>query len=191
VANDGIKIFVPRRIGTTAFIRLANPTRAVDEGFVKPARVRLIRFLIAEMPFAKNAAGVTGLLQHLRQNGRLERHALALEDGMRHAVFHRMPAGHDGTPRRRASRAHQKPREPRARVVQLVEVWSTNPWMPMPPNRPVTLIIGDDENDVRLLRLGFIETTEDADEHRENSQSGLHGPLINQIGPLANPRLEN
>jgi hypothetical protein len=63
--------------------------------------------------------------------------------------------------------------------------------MPVTPNRAVALIIGDDENDVGGFCLGLVETTEDADEHRENSQSGLHGPLINQIGPLANPRLEN
>ena len=88
---------------------------------------------------------------------------LAFEDGMSDAIFHRMPTGHYCAARRRASGANQKPREPRARVVKLVEMRRANPRMPVPPHRPVALVIGDDENDIGFLGLGLVETTEDAD----------------------------
>ena len=65
MTDDRIEIFVSRRIGAAAFVRLANPTGAMDERLIKPARVRLVRLLVAEVPFAKNAAGVAGLLEHL------------------------------------------------------------------------------------------------------------------------------
>ena len=94
VPDDWIEILVARSIGATAFVRLPDAARAVDEGFVKPARVRLVRLLVTKMPLAKNTAGVAGLLEHLRKDGGLERHAFALEDGVGHTVFHRMPAGH-------------------------------------------------------------------------------------------------
>ena len=82
VAYDRVKILVARGIGATAFVRLADAARAVDECLVEAAFVRLIRFLVAEVPFAKDAAGIAGLLKYLRQRGGLERHALA------HALQH-------------------------------------------------------------------------------------------------------
>jgi len=135
---------------------LANTTCAMDERLVKPARVRLVRLLIAEMPFAKNAAGVTGLLQHLRQDGRLERHSFTLEDGVGYPILHRVPTGHDGTTRGRTRGADKKPREACAGVIKLIKIWRANPWMPVPANRAVALIIGDDQNNIWLLGLRLV-----------------------------------
>ena len=66
--------------------------------------------------------------------------------------------------------------------------------MAVPPNGSVALIIGNDQNNVRLLGLrGGLEkkTTKDAQEHSEESKSGLHEPFIKQISPFANLRLVN
>ena len=127
----------------------------MDERLIKPALVRLVWLLIAEMPLAKNTARVAGLLEHLRQRGGLERHAFALEDGVGHAVFHGVTTGQQRRAGRRARRAHHEAREPRTRIVQLVEMRRPNPRMPMPPNRPVSLVIRNDEDDVRFLGVGF------------------------------------
>ena len=59
VTNDGIKVFVAGRIGATAVVGLADTARAMNKGFIKTAFVRLVRFFIAEMPFAEDAGGVT------------------------------------------------------------------------------------------------------------------------------------
>ena len=142
---------------------LADAAGAVDQRLIKTVAVRLVWFLISQVPLAEDTGRVAGGLEHLWKRGCLERHPFAFEDGMSDAIFHRMPTGHYCAARRRASGAHQKPREPRAGVVKLVEVWRANPRMPVPPNRPVTLIIGDDENDVWFLGLGLVETTEDTD----------------------------
>jgi len=61
--------------------------------------------------------------------------------------------------------------------------------MTMPPHRSVALVIGDDQNDVRLLRpnLGLRnKSTDNGDEHKEISQSVLHVELINYSPRIAN-----
>ena len=187
--DDRIEILVARRVGTAAVVRLPDAARAVDECFVEPARVRLVRLLVAKMPFAENTARVTGLLEHLRQDGGLERHAFALEDGVRHAVFHRVPPGHQRAASWRTSGTDHEPREARAGVVQLVEVRRTNPRVPMPPDRPVALVVGDDEDDVGCLGLGLRlaqESTKRTEEHGNSSECRLHAQLINQPVCLAN-----
>ena len=156
MTNDRIKVLVTGRIGTTALVGLANPTGAMDERLIKPARMRLVGLLITQMPFTEDTAGVAGLLKYLREDRCLKGHAFAFKDGVRHAVFHRVAAGHDGATRGRTGRAHQKPREPRAGVMKLVEIWRANPWMPVPANRAVALIIGDNQNNIRLLGLRLV-----------------------------------
>ena len=95
VTDHWIEILVARRIRATAGIGLTNSASTVNERFVESPLVRLIRLFIAQMPFSENAAGVTGLLKHLRQRGRVQRHALTLEDCVSHPVPHRMPTGHE------------------------------------------------------------------------------------------------
>ena len=148
MADDRVKILVARRIGAAAIIGLANPAGAVDKRLVEPALVRLIRLLVAEVPLAENTAGVAGLLEYLWQRNGLQRHAFALEDSVGYAVFHRVATGHQRAASRRASGAHEKPRESCARVVQLIEVGRLDPWVPMPTDRPVALVVCDNEDDV-------------------------------------------
>ena len=115
------------------------------------------------MPFAKNAAGVAALIKHLRQRGGIECHAFALEDGVCYAVFHRVSTGHQGGARWGAGGAHHEPREAGARVVQFVQMRRANPRMSMPPDRPVALVIRDDENDVGFLSFRIGGPTEDTE----------------------------
>ena len=151
MTDDRIEIFISRRIGAAALVRLANPTGAMDERLIKPARVRLVRLLVAEVPFAKNAAGVAGLLEHLRQDGRLERHAFALENGVGDAILHGVPTGHDGCAGGRTSWADEETGKARALFVVLVEIGCLDPGVAMFPDGSVALVVGNDEDDVGLL----------------------------------------
>ena len=153
VANDRVKILVARRIGAAALVGLANSTGTMDERLIKPTRVRLVGFFITQMPFAEDTAGVAGLLKYLREDRCLKGHAFAFKDGVRHAVFHRVPTGHDGTTRGRTRRTYKKPCEARAGVIKLIEIRRANPWMAVPTNGAVALIIGDNQNDIRLLSV--------------------------------------
>jgi len=61
--------------------------------------------------------------------------------------------------------------------------------MTVPPNGAIALIIGDDQNNIRLLGLGGgleKKTAKDKQEYSERSQSGLHWDLIKQKSPFAN-----
>src|SRR5438874_581940 len=69
VQNRRIEISVARRITATAHIALTDAARAMDEDFIEPAPVGLIFGLVAQVPFAENASGVTGVFEHLRQGG--------------------------------------------------------------------------------------------------------------------------
>ena len=155
VADDRIKILVTGRISTTALVGLANPTGPMNKGLIKSTSVRLVRLLITQVPLAKNTTGITGLLEDLWQNRGLERHAFALKDGVGHPVLHRMPTGHDGATRGGTSRAHQKPRKAGAGIIKLIEIRRANPRMPVPTDRAIALIIGNNQNNIRLLCFSF------------------------------------
>lgn len=55
VADGGIKVFVAGNIGAGAFVALSDPAGAVDEDFIESTFVRLVGFLVAEMPLAEDA----------------------------------------------------------------------------------------------------------------------------------------
>ena len=156
MANDRIKILVTGRIGAAALVGLANSTGTMDERLIKPARVRLVGLLITQMPFAEDTAGVAGLLKYLREDRCLKGHAFAFKDGVGDSVLHRVATGHDCATRGRTGRTYKKPREACAGVIKLIEIWRANPRMPVPANRAIALIIGDNQNDIRLLRFGFV-----------------------------------
>lgn len=118
------------------------------------------------MPFAKDSGSVAGGLQGLGENGGIERHALAFENGVSNAILEWMASGHERRARGRAGGADEKAGEAGALVVEFVEVWSLDPRVAVTTNRPVALVIGYDENDV-----WFVGGSEDAgDEKRENQK---------------------
>ena len=153
MTNDRIKILVTGRISTTALVGLANSTGTMDERLIKPARVGLVGLLITQMPFAEDTAGVAGLLKYLREDRCLKGHAFAFKDGVGDSVLHRVAPGHDCATRGRTRRTYKKPCEARAGVIKLIEIRRANPWMTVPTNRAVALIIGDNQNDIRLLSV--------------------------------------
>ena len=150
VANHGVEIFVARRISAGAIVGLADPARAMDECFVETALMRLVRLLIAQMPFAENPGGVAGGLEHLRQRRRIQRHPLALQNGVGHAVFHRVTPGHDRRARGRTGRANQEPGKSGGCLVQLVQIRRFDPRMPVRADGSVALVVGNEQDDVRF-----------------------------------------
>ena len=150
VTDDGIHILVVRRIRARGRVRLSDATCTMDKGLVEPALLRLIGLLVSEVPFSKNARGVSRLLQHLREDRGVERHPFTLENRVRDPILQRMTASHDRASRRRACGAHEEPRKTRASVVKRIEIRRLQPRVPMTSHRPVALVIGDHEDDVRL-----------------------------------------
>ena len=151
VFDERGEIRVARRVAARAGVVLADAAAAVDEDLVEAASLRLILVLVAEVPFAKHACGVTDGLQHLRQRDGVERHALAFQDGVGHAVLEFVPAGEQRTARGRAGGADVEVREPHAFAVQPVEVRRLEHRIAMRRDVAVALIVGEDENDVRAF----------------------------------------
>ena len=148
MANHWIKILVTRGIRTGTVVGLPDTSGTVDEGLVKAAFVGLIRVFVPEVPFAKDAGSITGALEDLRQDGGLQRHALALEDGVRYPVLQGVAASHDCGPGGGAGRADKEASEPRALVVKSIEVGGLDPRVSVAANWAVSLVIGDNEDDV-------------------------------------------
>ena len=156
VENRGIKIFVARRVATTALVTLPDAARAVDEHLVEPALIGLIRRFIAEMPLAENARRVARGFQHLRDRRGLQRHALAFENRVRDAVAKLVPARHQRRARRRARRADVEIREAHGLRVKAINVRRFDERVAVTGEIAVALIIGHHEHDVRAFAKGQI-----------------------------------
>ena len=157
VANNRIEILVLWDIRAGTLVGLADPARAVNEDFVKSTTARLIRLLVPQMPLPEDPAGVSGGLQDLGQGGRLQGHPFALKDGMSDSILHRMPTGHDGGTGRCAGRTDEESVEAGALVVKGIQMGSPDPRVSVSPDRPVSLVIGDHQNDVRRLGRSQLE----------------------------------
>jgi hypothetical protein len=59
----------------------------VNEHFVKATSARPAVRLVAEVPFAKYAGGITSRFQHLGQNYRVWGEPITFVDRVRHAIF--------------------------------------------------------------------------------------------------------
>ena len=199
VANGRVEVLVSRGIGARALVRLPNATGSVDKGFVETPLVRLVGFLVPQVPLAENAADVAGLGQHLRQGNRAQGHAFTFQDGVGDPVFHRMPAGHEGGPGGGTGRADQEPFEPGALAVQLIEVGRLDPWIAMLAHGSIALVVGDHENDVGLLAEGGLGGMGVAGRKdgggQKDGEDSLEGHWVlrywSMVGlPLIQPRLE-
>ncbi len=173
MADDGVEVFVAGGVGAGAVIGLADPTRAVDEGFVEAALVGLVGILVAEVPLPEDARGVTRGFEDLGKNGGVEGHALALEDGVGYAILQRVPPGHDGRASGRAGGTHEETGEAHAGVIKLVEVGGADPRVAVLPDRPVALVVGHDENDV--WGLGRSRGEDKGDQKKEELGEAFHG----------------
>jgi len=136
------------------------------------------------MPLSENPRNITRLGQNLGQGGRLESHALALQDGMGDTVLQRMPAGHKGGAGRGAGGTDEEPREPGALVVQGIQVRRIYPRMPMTTHGSVALVIRHHQNNVGFFAEGWLrglgrsqaEGRGNNDEHRIYEVTG-HGGI--------------
>ncbi len=70
VPNGRVEILVTWRIGARALEGLPNTTGSVNEGFVEAPLVRLVRFLVSQVPFSEDSRNVTRLGQNLRKRHR-------------------------------------------------------------------------------------------------------------------------
>jgi len=168
MANHGIKILVTRGIRTGTVVCLPDTSGTVDEGFVEAALVGLIRVFVSEVPLSENSGSVAGSLEDLRQDGGLQCHALALEDGMRDPVLQGVAASHDCGPGGGAGRTDKEASEPRALVVKSIEVGGLDPRVSVAANWAISLVIGNDQNDIRWLGDGRgRKTAQEAEEAEE------------------------
>ena len=143
---------------------LADSARAVDEYLVEPAPLRLVVILVAEMPFAEDAGSVTRGLEHLRQGDRVERQALAFEDGMGDAVLELMAPGDERAAGGRTRRTDMEVREAHALVMQAVHVGRLEDGIAVGGNIAVALVVGQDENDVRPFAVDAIRMQRTGDQ---------------------------
>ena len=152
VVEDGrVEILVPRGIAATAGVGLPDAARAVDEHLGEAPPTRPILRFVAEMPFAEDAGGVAGPLEHLRQGGGLEGEPLAFEDGVGDAVLELMPAREERAAGRGAGGADVEVGEAHALGADAVEVGCLEDGVPVGGDVPVALVVGEKEDDVRPL----------------------------------------
>jgi len=148
MANGGVEVFVAGCISAGAWVGLPNAASAVYKGFVEAALVRLVGFLVSEVPFAENTALVIGFGQDLRKDGGVESHAFTLKNGMCYSIFERMSPGHECCTGRGAGGADEETVEADAGVVKFVQIGGLDPGMSMAAYGAVSLIVSHDENDV-------------------------------------------
>jgi hypothetical protein len=120
----------------------------MNKHFVKAAPVWLIRRFIAQVPFAEDASSISRVLQHLRQRDGIGRQSFALEDRMRDAIPELVTSREQRRARGRASGTHIEVCESNALTVELIQVWRPEHRIPVAAQVAVTLIVGDDEDDI-------------------------------------------
>src|SRR5689334_15264636 len=94
VPDRRIEIAVIRSVAATAGIGLANSAATVDIDFLEAATVREVRIFVAEVPFAENASGVTGVAQEFGDGTGLQAKPLAFENRVGDAGTKLVLAGH-------------------------------------------------------------------------------------------------
>ena len=175
MTNDGIQILIVGGIGTGTIIGLAYPPGAMNEDLVKPTLIGLVFVFVAEVPFSKDARSVPCSLQYLRQDGCLQCHPLPFLYGMCDPVFFRVTPRHDGGSSGRAGWRHEEPTETGTCIMQSIQMGRLEPWMSVSTDRCITLIIRDDQNDVRLTSSfrccgrDRSDATQNGDQPRKNT----------------------
>ena len=144
-------IRILRHVTTATRIALADPTGAMDVHLVEAAPARLILGLVAKVPLAEDTGPITRLLQLLGQRHRAEGHALALQNRVGDSVLEFVAPSQQGAARRRTSRRDLEVGEADALAAKLVQIRGLEDRVPMRAEIAVTLIVRQDEDDVRSL----------------------------------------
>ena len=137
----------------------------VSFGFGEPVLEPLLGMqAVAQVPLAAEAAGVAGIGHEPGEGGELADGAVrvrpelgvglfAAQVGM-HAVLRREQAGEVGGPVRRADRVDAvRVGEAHAGVGEAVDVGRADLWVAVAAQSPVGLVVGENENHVRLLHV--------------------------------------
>ena len=162
-------IGVTRNVAAAARIALADAAGAMDEDFVEATLIRLIFGFVAEVPLAKDAGAITGLLELLGQRGGAQGHPLTFQDGVGDAVLELVTTGEQGAARRGAGRRDLEIGETDALRPELIQVRGLEDRVPVGADVAVTLVIGQDEQDI-----GPVGGRGDGDEQREQERGEAH-----------------
>ena len=162
-------IRITRDVAAAAGIALADAAGSMDEDFVEAALVRLILGFVAEVPLAEDTGAITGLLQLLGQRGGAQGHPLTFQDGVGDAVLEFMPSGQQRAARRSAGRRDLEVGEADALATELIQVRGLEDRVPVGADVAVTLVIGQDEQDI-----GPVGGRGDGDEQREQERGEAH-----------------
>ena len=176
----------PRRVGVGVGVQVIEANRL---HLVIPVGNRQRVVGLAEMPLAREEGPVASLLQHRRQRPFRRREAarLTLERHRGHAAPVRDAAGlHGGAPRRPAGLGVEG-EEGHALIGQTVKRrrgHAASRAAAIGPRVPVSEVIGDDQDDVRLGHLGPPERRRDQHEDgRERSHEQMNGSTDRRVLP--------
>ena len=137
----------------TSLIGLTNASGPVNKDFIEPSIMRLIRFLITEMPFSKDARFVSRFRKHLCNRHGIEAQAFPLKFCVSHAGAEFMSAGHQTRAGGRAGWTDVEGCKTSTALVQCVEIRRFYELVPMAGQLPVALVVGHNQHDVRPFPL--------------------------------------
>jgi hypothetical protein len=120
---------------------------------VKAALVRVVFSVPAEVPFADVAGLVARCLENLGQDRGLFPEVLARIAGVGDTIAELMHAGHQGRTSGGAGGADVEIVKAHALIVKAVRVWGAEQGVAVAGEVPVSLVIGEDEDDVGLFTL--------------------------------------
>jgi len=149
VADDRVDVIVAGCVATASRVRLADPAGAVDEDFVEAALAGLVGVLVAEVPLAEDAVAIHGALEFLRGRDGFQAQPFPFEDGVRDPVVKLVSAGQERRARRRAGWADVEIGESNLAGMESIEVRRLQMWIAVAGEIAVTLIIGQNHDDVR------------------------------------------
>ena len=124
VQQHAVEVGVLGVLFEVAPLELPDAAGSVHENLVEAALLGQIRLVVAKVPLAKQASGVTGAPQGLGNRDHLGSQALALVDGVGDAHFKFMPPAHQRGSRRRTGGADMEVGEARSNGVEAIEVGS-------------------------------------------------------------------
>ena len=129
---------------------LARPL-LIGRGPIEAALMRRIARAVAQVPFTNPAGLVAGALQNLRQRHRFLKKVLARFERVRDAVAKFMHAGQQRRTGRRTGRTDIKMIEAHTFIMHAIQIRCLQNRMAVATDIPITLIIGQNENNVWLL----------------------------------------
>ncbi len=124
--------------------------RLIPDGFLKPAVLRTVGVVVAQVPLAEQSGAVAGLGENLGHRWKVAAQIRAAAADVHRAVAQRIDPGHQLTARRRAHRGCVEIREANALRVQPIHVRGLEHGVAVHGEIPVALIVNHHDHDVRF-----------------------------------------